>query len=534
MDHIASATKLIQEGKLYMAERLLLSVLEADASVHQLLGVIAFQTNRANEAIELFEKAALVLKDDAYLHNNLGQVHRSLGNFDSAKIAFEKAAILKIDYAEPLNFLGLLLLDEGNIIEAEEAFKEAISRHTKYPQAHFHLGVLYQEDNRLDEARKCYQNAIQIDPTYVQAINNLGTVFDELGQHVEAERTLLQGLDISPDMAELHCSFGSCLRLQSKYLEACDEFAEAIKIRPTFSQAIWNLGFLQLAMSDYSNGWFNYLYRHSVDREECPLPVERLDENLTGHDFLLIEEQGLGDIIFFLRFSSELIRRGAKLYFQPDIRIEPLIRRVGNIVIDGVDKPLLAIGDLPYLLNSTNAVPSINLEPTEGSVRAMERRLKAAGPGPYIGITYRAGGADKDSLFKKAPLDGIGRALKNISATFVNVQRSPEPKETLQLSRLMERPVADFSDVNNNLEEALALMNLLNDYVGVSNLFMHLRAATGRTAHVLVTHPGEYRWQVEGNSSPWFPDFLLYRQEPNGSWEKAFSSLTKTIKFRYN
>ena len=55
-------------------------------------------------------------------------------------------------------------------------------------------------------------------------------------------------------------------------------------------------------------------------------------------------------------------------------------------------------------------------------------------------------------------------------------------------------------------------MELLDDYIGVSNTNMHLRAATGRSARVLVTHPGEFRWQVVGNTSPWFPGFILYRQ----------------------
>jgi hypothetical protein len=103
----------------------------------------------------------------------------------------------------------------------------------------------------------------------------------------------------------------------------------------------------------------------------------------------------------------------------------------------------------------------------------------------------------------------------------------------MQISSLLGREIYDFSDVNVRLEDALALMAVLDDYIGVSNTNMHLRAATGRTARVLVTHPGEFRWQVYGDTSPWFPDFTLYRQDVNASWARAFLQLEIDLKQDY-
>jgi len=105
--------------------------------------------------------------------------------------------------------------------------------------------------------------------------------------------------------------------------------------------------------------------------------------------------------------------------------------------------------------------------------------------------------------------------------------------ERIQLEELLGQEVLDFSDINDDLEDALALMALLDDYVGVSNTNMHLRAASGRPARVLVTHPGEYRWQVDGEHSPWFPDFQLYRQAVDGDWQGAFTELSSDIKAKY-
>jgi tetratricopeptide (TPR) repeat protein len=534
-DIVEAATKLIQSARFDEAENLLKDSpgIEKDAAAQQLMGIIAFQTNRAAEAVIYFETAAHELTEDGYLQNNLGQAYKLLGNLNRAKKAFKKAAQLQAEFADPLNYLGLLLRQEGSEELAETAFASAISRRPGYAEAHFNMGALMQDQNRFEDARAQYQLALRAKPSYVQAINNLGTVLDDLGDHAAAESTYRQGLEISPETPELYVSLGSCLRQQARYQEACAEFMKAVKIAPKFSEVKWNLGFLQLAMADNLDGWDNYRYRHSVDRDKYPLPFERLDDDLTGHQIELAAEQGLGDEIFFLRFTEELIERGASVNYRPDPKIATLIERLDGIRIGGLNPRAISIADLPYLLGSAAAVPSIEIQPDADRKADMQARLSAVGPAPYIGITYRAGGAGKDTLIKNAPLGGIGTALNGVKATFIDVQRLPQPDEQTQLAEMLGREVHDFSDINADLEDALAIMTLLDDYVGVSNTNMHLRAAAGRSARVLVTHPGEYRWQVEGDHSPWFPDFQLYRQAVDGNWQGAFAELSSDIKIKY-
>ncbi len=534
-EYLDTATKLIQSGRIDEAEAFLKAIpgVEANASAQQMLGIVAFQKNEGVAAVAHFERAALELTEDGYLQNNLGQAYRLLGDFKRAKTAFDKAAKLQTKFADPLNYLGLLQRKQGNLEQAEKSFVAAISRRQGYAEAHFNLGAVLQDQGRFEEARAQYQHALQAKPNHVQALNNLGTVLDDLGEHAAAEKTYRQGLEAAPETPELYVSLGSCLRMQARYLEACAAFLRAVEIAPDFQEANWNFGFLQLAMADYRDGWSNYRYRHSIDREKFALPLERLPEDLTGQEIELAAEQGLGDEIFFLRFVPELIERGASVTFQADPKIKSLIERVDGIAVGEVGDMAYSIADLPYLLQSNEALPSITLKPDEKILADMQARLAAVGPAPYIGITYRAGGAGKDTLHKNAPLGAIGAALDGVSATIIDVQRNPEPAEHAELAKILGRGVVDFSDINEDLDQALALMEVLDDYIGVSNTNMHLRAATGRSARVLVTHPGEYRWLVEGDRSPWFPDFNLYRQDVEGSWQKAFTRLTSDIKTKY-
>jgi len=79
--------------------------------------------------------------------------------------------------------------------------------------------------------------------------------------------------------------------------------------------------------------------------------------------------------------------------------------------------------------------------------------------------------------------------------------------------------------LNEDLEEMLALLTALDDYLGVSNTNMHLRAGIGRTARVLVPWPAEWRWMAAGHASPWYPGFRVYRQQPDGDWNEALTRL---------
>jgi len=90
--------------------------------------------------------------------------------------------------------------------------------------------------------------------------------------------------------------------------------------------------------------------------------------------------------------------------------------------------------------------------------------------------------------------------------------------------------VHDFTALNEDLEDMLALLSFMDEYVTVSNTNVHLRAATGRNSRVLVPNPPEYRWMAEGEESPWFPGCKLYRQKVDGAWEEALAALARDHK----
>jgi hypothetical protein len=69
----------------------------------------------------------------------------------------------------------------------------------------------------------------------------------------------------------------------------------------------------------------------------------------------------------------------------------------------------------------------------------------------------------------------------------------------------------------------------MDEYVGVSNTNMHIRAGVGKPARVLIPFPPEFRWMNAGGETPWFAGFRLYRQPPGGDWRPVMASLGNAI-----
>jgi hypothetical protein len=134
---------------------------------------------------------------------------------------------------------------------------------------------------------------------------------------------------------------------------------------------------------------------------------------------------------------------------------------------------------------------------------------------------------------KEVPLERLGSALRGVKGTLLALQRNPRPGEIDALSALASRPVHDLTALNEDLEAMLALLTLIEEYIGVSNTNFHLRAGVSRNARVLVPRPTEWRWLLAGDESPWFPGFRIYRQAVDGDWGAAVERLGRDLSARY-
>jgi tetratricopeptide (TPR) repeat protein len=525
---LRSALQHHQAGQLPQAEVLYRQILEAvpnHPDALHLSGLLAHQAGRLDLAIDLISKA-IRIKPSGPMYYNLGVSLQAQGKLDAAIESYRSALALKPEDAE----------------------------------AHSNLGTALQLQGQFDAAVESFRRAIAINPNYIEAHSNLGVVLREQGQFDAAVKSLHRAISIKPEYAEAHSNLGVVHLAQGQLDAAIEDLRLALALKPNDADAHYNLSHVLLLRADFHAGWREYEWRVSsqagrntyiADPRDAtrvlPRPSTLLPLVLEGKRILLIREQGIGDELFFLRFARVAQQRGAWVAYLPSAKIETMVQRAPGLdaVVRANDIPanldqIFLVGELPLVLGADHfdkLPPALPLTVLPERRLAIKSRLAALGRGPYLGVTWRAGternaGQRKPVLFKEADCTQLGHALSAWPGEVLILQRHPRADEIERFTQALGRPAHDLSDLNENLEDMLALLAELDDYAGVSNTNMHLMAGLGKTARVLIPNPPEWRWMTEGRESPWFPGFLLYRQPRDGAWGGVLERLRGDLQSR--
>jgi ADP-heptose:LPS heptosyltransferase len=86
----------------------------------------------------------------------------------------------------------------------------------------------------------------------------------------------------------------------------------------------------------------------------------------------------------------------------------------------------------------------------------------------------------------------------------------------------LHRELTDFADT-------AALMIHLDLVISVDTSVAHLAGALGRPAWVLLPYAPDWRWMLERNDSPWYPNMRLFRQQRRGEWLPVLEKVREAL-----
>jgi len=489
--------------------------------------------------------------------------------FRDAEKSYKKAISLQTLFPDAYNNLGVLYEKNNSLAAAEESYRKAISQKPDYSNAHYNLGQLLQSQENIDEAIEHYLFALNSNPEYVSALNNLAMLYQTKGHTNKAKQYYLKALKLIPDDPEILNNYGYTLYRNYEYSSALDVLHTLLKKAPNFSDAYLNIGLilqatgdldsakvyfskasqderlalqaknniahLELSRENYAEGWNYYQFRQSTRNKIQNINTVKGSLSQANR-ILLTKDQGIGDELFFLRFLPGLISEGKKVSYYCDRKLFNLLStNLDNCEIldsspsDGTFDLVTTIADLPrYASNISHIPPAIKLHAEQTRIEKINLHLPNNDL-PNIAITWQAGVQGDNKLFKRIAPQELGSLLSTIEANIIILQRNPSVKDIRELERGLKRKAFNYSYVNDSLDNILALLAIVDTYIGVSNTNMHLMASLNKAAHVFVPHPPEWRWLHQGESSPWFPDFHLYRQNLAGEWGDALEKCRSTL-----
>lgn len=530
---------------------------------------------RLDEAEAQLRGMLVRFPDAASVWFNLGNVHRDQSRADQAIACYRKALEIEPRFVDARNNLGRVLHAAKRFAEAEREYRECIRIAPEYAFARCNLASVLIDLGRFREAEDACRELTASLPGVSQAYTILGAALGHQGRMLDALASYRAAAKLAPQDVKIAETYASALADVAGFSEGMRWFCRALALQPDSLSTHQLLGTALLTHGCLADGWVEYGHRPArlQFRHVFPgLPVTReLPADIKGKRICILKEQGLGDEIFFLRYAPLLSEAGAQLACRVSDKIASLLARVaglGTVLRQDAPLPeadaLLLAGDLPHALSVRPASPlplsadravesrmrdharrisvfwppiprSLALAPLDDRLAEMRRRLAEAGPPPYLGVTWRGGIPPQEQggaywvLYKEIAIPALAAALSGFPGTVIALQRKPAEGEVDAFAGALGGPVHDFTALNEDLEGMLALLALLDDYVGVSNTNMHLRAGAGRTARVLVPCPAEWRWLHAGRSSPWFPGFTVYRQSLQGDWSGALAALARDL-----
>jgi hypothetical protein len=168
---------------------------------------------------------------------------------------------------------------------------------------------------------------------------------------------LSAALELNPLHATAWNNLGLVLNAAVRLPEAVTAYREAIACKPDFAQAHWNLSLALLTMGEYREGLARIQMAESIVElagQERQYAGPRWDGVVRqGMKLLITAEQGLGDMLQFVRLVEPLARKGVTVFVSaPRALVSLLATAPGVARVFGPQDPLPAYDARAPLLRS--------------------------------------------------------------------------------------------------------------------------------------------------------------------------------------
>ena len=471
--------------------------------------------------------------------------------------------------------LGRAYSQNGNYVEAEAQMRKAIAAEPNSAIAHHERAMALRSLRQIPEAMASFEHAAQIDAAHFETWLELGNCKVEIGDAAAGEAFFRRAIEVDGQRAVAWQNLGVALRHQDRYDEALNAFerAEALEWhngsefdsfvnlaielaargrtsdalavferwlprRPTV-QGYCAYAESLLASGKFAEGWHCFEFRWLGE----PLLSNRVSssrpawggQDLRGKSIRLRLEQGLGDVIQFVRYTPMLKALGATVQLP---KFDELANRVSGI--DCLTGPAEAPRPFDYHVNLMSlprifatemttiptGIPYISASP-EKLVRWKSRVSAEAGT-LKVGLVWAGNPSHPRDRHRSLPLQTLAPLGRILGVKWFSLQKGARSVEAAT-----PLPGFDWVDLGpelGDLDDTAAVLGHLDLVVCVDTAVAHLAGAMGAPVWTLIAQPTDWRWLEARDDSPWYPTMRLFRQRSRGNWDEVIGRVGEALR----
>lgn len=470
------------------------------APLWQELARLLVAQHREAELEPLLALAIAANPDNVALLQTAADFHLRRKSYALALHAFERLHDLQVNEPAVLLNYGFCLEHTGAVERSAALYRRALAARPDFMEAHVDLaGVLWRVED-FDGALAHAQRAVDLAPDNAYAVRILGTAYLNLNRL---------------DAAQAH-------------------LRRALELLPQFSLAEIDLAFTLLLGGHLEEGW-NFYARRWRDSERMKRPSfynpelewkGRRAQPLRGRRIAVYAEQGLGDVIQFIRYVRELQADGATVFGVVQPELVPLVEHSFPDLLCLTPHRVLqadyhvALLDLPMHYGTTMAdvpAPMPYLRAPADKVGEWARRMPPANGRLRVGLAWSGSPRQVNNNNRAMRLSQLAPLLEMVQLQCFSLQKGDcgaltdiEPSGEQLVDLTVEW--ADFTDSAATIEN-------LDLVITVDTSIAHLAGAMGKECWVMLAPNADWRWLLDREDSPWYPTLRLFRRgfgEPRG------------------
>ena len=509
---------------------------------------------------------------------NLATALLTTGEMKKAEKICQKLLPLRVETLEPLIGIATSMYRLGGQQAASVLTKQMLQEVPHVANVYFRLSELCWSLGMLEEAAQLLRQNVLLEPDNCDAISNLGGVLLEMGQHELAEKILLKAVAITPDHTDALCNLASIMGVadhfdgaikllqtvleidpkhatardslgfiqwqSGNYVEAENQFRKAILHAPNHENAHANLGMVLLTQGKFAEGWKEYRFRTKLIRNQNSQrnykQVLWQGEDICEQTLLVYPEQGLGDIIQFVRYAFLLEPRVKRLVIEVPKSLNRLLSGFNEHALlvspeesfQGFDTHISLLS-LPGALGSDEQTipdftPYITAE-TE-KIALWKDRLPKDGE-ITVGLAWQGNSKNTMDHKRSIPLDLFQNVLELGEINFVSLQKG-EGEESIR--KLGDRQnLISFADELDAGPDAFidsaAIIANLDLVITCDSAIAHLAGAMGKPVWILLSHVADFRWMADRDDTPWYSSARLFRQTGSGDWGSVMEQVRQAL-----
>jgi tetratricopeptide (TPR) repeat protein len=396
------------------------------------------------------------------------------------------------------------------------------------PAVLLNYGFCQEHAGSVDKAVQLYRKAIDARPDFMEAHVDLSGVLWRVEQFHAALDHALKAVELAPDNAYAVRILGTAYLNLNRLDEAEQWLRKSLVLLPEFSLAEIDLAFTLLLGGRFEEGWKVYARRWR-DTERMPRPAFYSDalewkgrtvQPLQGRRIAIYAEQGLGDVLQFIRYVSHLQADGAAVVgvIQPEL-VALVEHSLPGVVCLTPNRTLqadyhVALLDLPMHYGTTlDTIPASvpYLRAPQHKVDEWAQRMPPRDGRLRVGLAWSGSLRQVNNNNRAVRLSQLAPILEMEGVQCFSLQ-----KGDCGVFNDIVPPAGQLVDMTrdwNDFTDSAAMLENLDLVVTVDTSIAHLAGAMGKEAWVMLPPNADWRWLLDREDSPWYPNMRLFRRD---------------------